>query len=173
MPLVDLNADIVPGVGAAGFRIGQTFAEIQLAELSYYVVPRWNESRDPLGFAIEETEGWLLYDLRIHTTPERLETRASYNHGAIELAFSTRAVLYNVSVYSGYHGRFADTVQIGDRLDKVLAITNLFYDSGDEMHFPTEDSSIRGIGFYTGDGPLELSPDQEILGISVHDWSLQ
>src|SRR5215218_611614 len=102
--MVDLNAEIVPGVGAAGFRIGQTFAEIQLAELSHCTVRRWNESEGPIHHAVEETEGWLFHEVRIRTTPERLETSLSYNRGAVHLQFNTRGVLYNVSVYAGYRG---------------------------------------------------------------------
>ena len=171
--MVDLNADIVPGISAAGFRIGQTLAEIQATELSQCVVREWDRSQDQLHKAIEETEGWLSCDLRILTMPERHGTFLWYQRGAVNLHFNADGVLYEISVWKGYLGRFASAIQIGDRLDKVLAITDLVHDSGDEVHYPVEDGSIRGIGFVAEDTPLENSPDQIISGISVHDWALQ
>lgn len=173
MPMIDLNADIVPGTSAAGFRIGQTSAEIQLAELSYYPEVIWHESQGPLSIAIDETKGWLSCDVRKLTMPERRGTFLWYNHGAVNLQFNADGLLYCISVWQGYAGRFADAIRIGDRLDKVLAFTDVFHDSGDEAHYPVEESPIRGIGFFAEDTPLANSPDQLIRGISVQDWSLQ
>jgi hypothetical protein len=171
--MIDLNADIVPGTSAAGFRIGQTFADIQLAELSHHVVRKWDESQGQLGFAIEETEDWLLSEVHVRTRPKRPLTFLYFNRGMVTLHFNAGGILYWISVWNGYRGCFADAIQIGDRLDKVLTFTNLFHDSGDEMHYPAEDSPIRGIGFIAEDRPLEDAPDQIIRGISVQDWSLQ
>ena len=171
--MVDLNADIVPGISAAGFRIGQTLAEIEAAELRNGAVFVWDRSRGALGSAIELTDGWLLCDARNLTMPERGGTLLWYNRGAVNLHCNADGVLYEISVWQGYSGRFADVIQIGDRLDKVLAFTNLIHDSGDEAHYPVEENLIRGIGFIAEDTPLDNSPDQIIRGISVHNWALQ
>lgn len=168
--MVDLQAEVRAGEGAAGCRIGQAHSEIDFGPEP---VPTWKPAFGQLSACTEATDGWLRVefdDLRRERTG-RYEL--NFRRGAVALRFSRAGLLYEILLLAGYQGAFDGTIRIGDRLDAVARRVPLFYDSGDEMHFPEEGSSIHGIGFIAEPAPLEESPDQVLLGFSIHDWRLQ
>jgi hypothetical protein len=166
--MVDLSADVIPGFGAAGFTIGQWDSDLKFDDIT-----RWDRSRGSLQQIISSTPGWLRVDLTQITFNQFTGYRLYGYRGIVGLQFSPSGQLYNVSVFSGYLGKYAEEIQIGDRLDKVLRFMNLWYDSGDELHYPTEESTVTGIAFIASEVSLEEDPNQVIFGISVHNWDLQ
>src|SRR5262245_38717173 len=168
--MVDLLGDIRPGEGAAGLRLGRSFSEIDFGPAQ---IVSWTRDQGPLAASIAATSGWLRVNLEMVSFAQSGTYELNYHHGAIVLQFSKAHILYNISVYSDYRGALAGTIRIGDRLATVLKLIPLFYDSGDEMHYPGEGSPIHGIGFIAEPLPLEERPDQVIIGMYVHDWNLR
>jgi len=167
MSAVDLAARIIPGESAAGFQLGLRLADMDAEVTS---ARKWGAGDGSLSAAIFSSSDWLVVDAA--DLGQRGEIRIYYGNGAVELHFSAAGVLYEVSVFSGYEGRFLDEIAIGGDAAKVREVAELFFDEGDEMYYPEDGSGFNGIAFLIeeDDGGAGV---ESIAGISVHDWSMR
>lgn len=166
---VDIHADVVPSISAAGFHIG-----MRLHELSSMLIGARIEVFRPrfdLNEAINSNIGFL----RINDYVEKGKTAIFYKHDLIRLQFNAESELYCIFVFEGYKGKFENKLGIGSHLCEAVAFNSLYYDDGDEMHY-FEDSSgelIPGLAFSAEEASLVDAPDQIINGFCIHDWRKQ
>jgi hypothetical protein len=164
---VDLDAAIVPGRSAAGFRLGENLGSIE-AELPN--LTDWVPERQQLVEALAATEGWLR--AKTHSAQGDLRgTLLAFKGGAVELQFSPQDILCEIRLADGYRGKVLNDIGIGDRLASVSARCSLSFDDGDEMYYPEAGAASGGLGFIAA-APQDEEVDRKILGISVHDWQL-
>jgi hypothetical protein len=168
--MLDVDAPIVPGESAAGFRIGQSFEEVR-ALLG--PIPAWEPAngRGPIHLHadVANTPGWISFDDRSASGLEFLH----YGRGMLSLVVDSGGRIAQVTVGAGYRGLAWQDVGVGMRLDRVLRWTGLEYDTSDEMHYPDGASAIEGIGFVACRESLEQAPDQLIEQISIYDFSFK
>ena len=100
--MVNLLADIIPGASAAGFALGQRYSEEELGHVS-----RWNASRGSLLETAASIEGWLRIDMAQITPYGSGGYMLQYRKDTVELKFSSTGTLYNISIFSGYLGKYA------------------------------------------------------------------
>lgn len=168
--MIDIDASILPGISAAGFSLGSGFEEI-LADLPNPL--RWNRSLGlSLSNCVADCPGWVSASLNEITSGGRSGEALYFGNGKVAMSFNAAGILYNISVFEGYRGLLWGAIKVGDPLSKVLETCGLFYDAGDEMHYPTGEQ-VNGLAFIAEADPIEDLPDQRIDGISVHDWKLQ
>lgn len=168
--MLDLQADIVPGRNAAGFRIGCSISEVDFGSEP---VRTWNREMEPLPTCIDATEGWLHVECHDLTSTRTGGCERIAHCGTVVLKFNRAGVLYEIELLAGYQGAYAEAIRIGSRLDSVAKRVPLFFDSGDDMHYPIEGSDVPGLAFIAEFEPLEERPDQVVIGFSVHDWRLR
>lgn len=170
MNMIDTTVDIIPGKGAAGFTLGQRINDIKslIPQLAEWIP----ENGKNLSEVISTTSGGLKVSV-LHLSNGRREGEILYlQNGMVELHFNSEGVLFDISVFDGYSGALWGTIRIGSELSLVREWCEPVYDEGDEMHYPAEGSPVNGVAFYAEEESLAESPDQIIIGISVHDWSL-
>ena len=165
--MVDLFADIIPGNSAAGFALGQRFSEEDFGPIT-----RWNVGKGTLMEVTASTEGWLRVDVAQISFEATGGHILHYHRGAVDLHYSSAGILYSITVCSGYLGKYAEEIGVGDRVDSVLRHAQLWYDSGDELLYPAIESGVQGIAFLGTSRPLDEDQDQLIFGIVVYDWDL-
>jgi hypothetical protein len=169
MSTVDLNADLIPGTSAAGWRIGVRLPECHAMTRG--------------ATEVEYRPGFNLVDAIIHNAGV-LVVRNTFPLGSghtavvvgadvVRFGFNARGELFEVSVREGYHGRAFGSVGIGNSVAEVRSLFPVFFDSGDELFYPDTELAPHapsGIGFYAGDD--EPPDDAPIMAISVHDWDI-
>ena len=161
--MLDIDAAILPGKAAAGFEIGLSIDKVK-ADISSLI--QWHPSCGAsLGQFIDATSGWL------SSVWESGREVLYFGKGQVELHFSAKGELYNIFVFDGYAGAVFGEIRVGDPLSLMLKHCPLEYDEADEMHYPAEDSLIKGIAFYAEELPLAEAPNQVISIISVHNWA--
>jgi hypothetical protein len=169
MPAVDLDADLIPGTAAAGWRIGTRLAECgelvrDAIEIAY--LPGVN-----LVEAINRNTGVLV--VRNHFPQGSGHTAVVYGTDVVRFSFNAREELFEVSVREGYLGRAFGRVGIGSSVGEVRSLFSLVFDGGDELFYPDTERAPQapsGIGFYAGDD--EPPDDAPIIAISIHDWAV-
>ncbi len=164
--MIDIDADIVPGDRAAGFRLGQSYENVRGSILGIHA---WDPaSGQGLSGAIRAESSWLSVlksDLGDAAGVGRV---LYYANGMVELHFDDRDFLDGISVFEGYRGLLWGRIKVGDELSKVDAECRLEYDEGDEMHYPADDCNMGGVAFLAEECSLGDAPNQLILGISIY-----
>jgi hypothetical protein len=168
--MIDIDAKIVPGKGAAGFHLGQRIDDVKssISEILEWIPASGKSLFETIG----KTSGCLSVAVLHLSNGKRTGEVLYFANGMIELQFNSQGILFDISVFKGYGGMLWETIGIDSKLSLVEGWCGLVYDSGDEMHIPAEDSSVDGLAFYAEEQSLQDSPDQKIVGISVHDWKL-
>lgn len=169
MPAVDLNAELIPGTSAAGWRIGVRLTECgelvrNATEIDYQ--PGFN-----LVEAINRNTGVVV--IRKHFPLGSGHTAVVYGADVVRLNFNAQQELFEVAVQDGYRGRAFGRIGIGSSVGEVRSLFPVFFDGGDELFYPDTELAPHapsGIGFYAGDE--EQPDDAQIIIISVHDWSV-
>lgn len=172
LKLIDLYAEVIPEKSAAGFILGQ---RIEYIKSSITELIHWDqESGKSLQEAIYSTSQWLeVFESDLSINKAARGVILYFGRGAITLHFNENGILYDIYVSEGYSGHLWNRIKIGCALSSVQDFCELFYDDADEMHYPTEGSSISGISFYAEEQSFSCSPDQIIKVISIHNWSLK
>lgn len=169
MPAVDLDADLIPGTSAAGWRIGARLSECN------ELLRGATEVEYRLGFNLVEAIDGNAGVLVVRNTFPLGSGNTAVVVGAdvVRFGFNARGELFEVSVREGYRGRAFGRVGIGSSVGEVRSLFPVYFDGGDELFYPDTSPAPHapsGIGFYAGDdGP---SDDAPILVISVHDWDI-
>ncbi|MGB3208537.1 MAG: hypothetical protein WBB28_26420 [Crinalium sp.] len=166
---LNLDEAIVPGISAAGFKIGNCLENMKDIVSSATTI----DLQQPINFNKElaDSQGWIL-------TPGRGNANTYYNTSLyykdrwVRLVFNTKGILYAIYTFAGYQGKLFDRIKIGSMLSETSDFFSLEYDSGDEMHYPSEESGIKGIGLIAAEMPLEEDPTQRISGFCIHNWRL-
>ncbi|MCE3606322.1 hypothetical protein LXA47_22345 [Massilia sp. P8910] len=163
MNTIDLNADIVPGKGAAGFHLGAHLTQIRSI---FARVMRWDSARLTLREAVAQCDGWLQASVAASSNGERSGHTFYYRRGAVELHFNAHGTLATIAVFKGYTGVLFGKIRVGDELANVTDFCDLFFDEDEDMHYPTG-SALPGLGFGAEFEPLARSPSQRIFGIYI------
>jgi hypothetical protein len=169
MPAVDLDADLIPGTSAAGWRIGARLAECRelllgATEVQYH--PGFH-----LNSAISGNAGVLV--VRDSFPEGSGNTTVYFGADIVRFNFNAAGELFAIWTFEGYWGRVFDRIGIGSQLREVRALFPVFYDSGDEMYYPDPEQSPgapSGIAFDAAEE--EELEDTPICGFCVHDWDL-
>ena len=168
MQALDLDADLIPGTSAAGWRIGLRLAECDAllqgsTEIDYQ--PGFH-----LVHAINGNAGVLV----VRNYPQGSgHTVVFYGANVVKFGFNAREELFEVSVWEGYRGRAFGRIGIGSSVEEVKSLFPVFFDGGDEMYYPDQQLSASvpsGIGFHASE--VEHPGGTPILAISVHDWGV-
>ncbi|MEH2105048.1 hypothetical protein [Nostoc sp.] len=181
MTRLDLWAEIIPGVSAAGFSIGQHLSSIpDLSEPNLVIDQKEEREKKQKGLkqiglndVLSNSDGWICQ--KICSDSEKLDghTVFYYKDRVVLLHFNSDYILFVIFVFEGYQGKFLDKFEIGSKVSDLSEYVEVEYDSGDEKHYPSESSHVKGIAFYGAEESLEDNPEQKIMGFCVHNWSLQ
>ena len=166
--MIDLQASIIPGSSAAGYRLGQVFAEV-VTQLG--TVPIWSREQ-PLSVAIDGSTGWLQVPLSLLTGGANEGSALLFSHGTVKLNFAPTGALYEIVLAKNYAGTLLGGVGIGSMLSQAQHCMTLEYDGGDEMYYSAEKEN-GGVAFYAGEETYDRDESQIIQIISVHDWSMK
>ncbi|MGB3206863.1 MAG: hypothetical protein WBB28_17915 [Crinalium sp.] len=166
---LNLDEAIVPGISAAGFKIGDCLENMKDIVSSATTI----DLQQPINFNKElaDSQGWILI-------PGRWEENIYYNTSLyykdrwVWLVFNTKGILYAIYTFEEYQGKLFDRIKIGSMLSETSEFFSVEYDSGDEIHYPSEESGIKGIGVIAAEMPLEEDPTQRIYGFCIHNWRL-
>lgn len=165
----DLESDLIPGKAAAGFTIGEHFADIsdQIGRVEWYGPdvhvrdvlignPAWVGVKRKIGFGDD-----FILSYR-------------YMNEVVSLYFEESERLYRIAVGRGYRGSFQG-VRPGDSLSKLAQIYSLDFNFDDDEFIAVDHGKdLLGVSFVTDcRASLEDVPEQTIQFISIHDWSLR
>jgi hypothetical protein len=167
MPAVDLDADLIPGTFAAGWRIGTRLMDC--TELLVVATNVEDQSGFNLGEAIDRNTGVLI--VRNVFPLGSGYTSVIFGAGVVQLVFNARSELFEVYVKKGYRGLAFGRIGIGSSVEEVRSLFPVVYNSDDGMYYPDHELSPgapSGIGFYASEE--EQPGGTPILAISVHDW---
>lgn len=153
-PVPNLDAKLIPGVSAAGFKLGMS-----MDELRAMIGPtRTGDWRD-----LEGNQGWL------ETRYDRgyaVFINLTYGNCVVQLILEEGGTLHEIVVEAGYRGRYRG-VGIGDALSALERFAPLNFDDADEVFYlGDDDAGVPGVHFQAD------APNQPIRGISIHDWAL-
>ncbi|HEY9693762.1 MAG TPA: hypothetical protein V6D15_16270 [Oculatellaceae cyanobacterium] len=161
----------MPGISAAGFKIGDCLENMKDIVRSATTIDIHQPIKINFNKEIADSQGWIL-------TPERGtsntydNTSLYYKDRWVRLIFNTKGILYAIYTFEGYQGKLFDRIKIGSLLSETSDFFSVEYDSGDDMHYPSEESGIKGIGLIAAEMPLEEDPTQRIYGFCIHNWRL-
>lgn len=168
----DLEAEIVPGVRAAGFALGETYDSI--ARRIGHV--EWYQADASLESIIVNNSAWIGVNWPVGTALKLGKTIQSfvYKDNIVRLLFGESKRLYRIAIGRGYQGRFHQVLP-GDDLSLLESSFELDFNDHDEDFLILKDGHfVEGISFITDyRASLEHAPDQTIEHISVHNWSLR
>ncbi|HEX8916462.1 MAG TPA: hypothetical protein VF796_29190, partial [Humisphaera sp.] len=163
----DPDAPLIPGISAAGWRIGTGLGEC--GPLLHGAIEVEYQPGFHLVNALNANDGVLV--VRNYFPLGSGHTAIFVGADVGEFHFNGRDELFEVAVGKGYRGRAFGRIGVGSRLEEVRSLFPVFYDSGDEMYYP--DSEVApdappGIAFLATE-TAEPS-GTPILAISIHDW---
>ncbi|MBD2512146.1 hypothetical protein H6G91_33830 [Nostoc muscorum FACHB-395] len=181
MNMLNLWAEIIPGLSAAGFSIGQHLSSIPDIKEPILVVNLEEERKKRekglksigLNDLLSNSDGWICQKICSDSEKLNRHTVFYYKDRVVLLHFNSDDILFVIFVFEGYQGKFFDKFEIGSKVSDLSEYFELEYDSADDMHYPSESSHVKGIAFYGAEESLEDNPEQKIMGFCVHNWSLQ
>jgi hypothetical protein len=169
MSAVDLDAELIPGEAAAGWRIGDCLAD-HGDRLRGAAVVEYRPGFH-LNDAISRNTGVLV--VRNGFPLGSGNTTVFFGTDIVRLDFNAAGELFCAWAFEGYRGRAFGRIRIGSSLEDVRALFPLFWDNGDEMYYPDRESSPEapaGVAFCASSAAQ--SGSTPIYGISIHDWEL-
>lgn len=165
----DLYSDLVPGMSAAGFALGESFSNVSknVGEVDWY------GPEVPVRDILLKNNSWVGVKRRIGFGNEFLLSYRFMNE-AVSLYFEHSGRLYRIAVGEGYRGKF-ESVSVGDNLRSLeRGFEVLFNDADDDFLLKKNGGILEGISFVTDyRASLEYAPEQVIKFISIHDWSFR
>jgi hypothetical protein len=167
--LPNLCSDLVPGVSAAGFSLGESLSDIS----EKVGLVEWYGPDVAVRDILLNNKSWIGIKRRIGFGNELLFSYRFMNE-VVSLYFENSGRLYRIAVGEGYRGKF-NSISIGDGLQNLEKEFNvLFNDADDDFLLKKDENILIGISFVTDHrAPLEEAPEQVINFISIHDWSLR
>ncbi|WP_124356621.1 hypothetical protein [Pseudomonas orientalis] len=132
----DLYSDIVPGVSAAGFFLGESFSSVseKVGDVEWY------GPEVAVRDILLQNKSWVGIKRRIGFGNEFISSYRFMNE-AVSLYFESSGRLYRIAVGEGYRGKF-NSVSVGDDLRVLeMKFDVLFNDADDD--FP-----IKKMGAY-------------------------
>ncbi|QRY80488.1 hypothetical protein JVX91_05055 [Pseudomonas sp. PDNC002] len=165
----DIDAELIPGVSAAGFVIGESLAAVKERIGSFECYGPDVHLRDILL----SSSGWIGTKRRIGLD-DQFVFSYRYMNELVSLYFEDREILYRIAVGVGYRGSFHG-VRPADSILKLAESFDVDFNSDeDEFIAMKGGKDIFGISFVTDHrASLEHAPEQTIQFISIHDWSLR
>ncbi len=180
----NLKAEIVPFKSCGVITIGSS-----LSECTFLSDTLWFKKPINSDIDLVESLGWVCERLLSKDGSVVVKTVCYYKNDIIMLCFNSKNILYFALMKKGFEGKVFEEIGIGSTLGELRRFVEVEYDSGDEAYYPSEKSGIIGIAFYTGlspssglydedlfmleDGDIDnIDDDQEIIMISIQDWSL-
>ncbi|QXH53683.1 hypothetical protein KSS94_11425 [Pseudomonas fakonensis] len=165
----DLYSDLVPGMSAAGFFLGESFPSVS----NKVGAVEWYGPEVSVRDVLLQNNSWVGVERRIGFGNERLLSYRFMNE-AVSLYFENSGKLYRIAVGEGYCGKFND-VGVGDDLRSLgKGFDVLFNDADDDFLLGGNGSIVTGVSFVTDHrASLEDAPEQFINFISIHDWALR
>lgn len=167
--LPHLNSELVPGISAAGFFLGESFSDVsgKVGEVD------WFGPEVPVRDILIKNNAWIGVKRKIGFDNELILSYRFMNE-AVSLYFENSGKLYRVAVGEGYCGKF-NGFGVGDdlrSLEKNFEI--IFNDADDDFLLKEGGLILTGISFVTDyRASLEDAPEQVIKFISIHDWSMR
>ena len=165
----DLCSDLVPGISAAGFSLGESFYSVS----EKIGVVEWCGPDVTIRDILVKNNSWIGIQRRIGFGNELLLSYRFKNE-MVSLYFEDGRRLYRISVGEGYRGTF-NGVSVGRdlrSLEKEFDI--LFNDADDDFLLRKNGEVLTGISLVTGHrASLEDAPEQLVKFISIHDWTLR
>ncbi|MBI6669907.1 hypothetical protein B1F73_26315 [Pseudomonas syringae] len=165
----DLYSDLVPGMSAAGFSLGESFFNIS----EKIGVAEWYGPEVPVRDILLQNKSWVGIKRKIGFGDELLFSYRFMNE-VVSLYFENSGRLYRIAVGEGYRGKFS-SVGVGDDLRSLeRGFDVLFNDADDDFLLRKDGKILSGVSFVTDyRASLEDAPEQVIKFISIHDWSLR
>ena len=165
----DLCSDLVPGMSAAGFSLGESFSNVS----EKVGVVEWYGPEVPVRDILLQNTSWVGIKRKIGFGNELLFSYRFMNE-AVSLHFENSGRLYRIAVGEGYRGKF-NSVSVGDDLRSLeREFDVLFNDADDDFLLKRSGGILTGISFVTDyRASLDDAPEQVIKFISIHDWSLR
>ncbi|WP_152531850.1 hypothetical protein [Pseudomonas syringae] len=167
----DLKADLVPGLSAAGFELGNSLDEI-LKKIGQVT---WHDSKSTTYELLENNTDWL--GIREEIRFKEHGDFVSYlffKNRLLMLAFMNGRSLYNINVGIGYSGNF-EGIRPGLYLESISTpLLVEFNEFDDDFLIFDGEAVIEGISLLTDHrAPLEHAPNQKIEYISIHNWAVR
>jgi hypothetical protein len=159
----DIEAEILPGRCAAGFKLGDRLSQ---EGQDFLNAKEWNPPIDgQLVYGLSINQGWLKYPYQVKIRDARPLEIIEYFYGndIVRLHFRD-GVLVTITVGDGYLGMF-NSIAVGTNVDALNVIGKLSYDDIEEVYFFLNDE-MKGIAF-------QLDEDSNVVGIIIHDESIQ
>ncbi|HEY9692850.1 MAG TPA: hypothetical protein V6D15_11625 [Oculatellaceae cyanobacterium] len=180
----NLKAEIIPFKSCGVITIGSSLSECTFLDDALWLKKPINADID-----LVDSLGWVCERLLSKDGLVIVRTVCYYKNDIIMLCFNSKNILYFALMKKGFEGKVFGEIGIGSTLGELRRFVEFEYDSGDEAYYPSEKSEIIGIAFYTGLSPYSgvddeelfileggdldhLDDDQEIIMISIQDWSL-
>jgi len=164
----NLNAEIIPSVSAAGFKIGEELSAIKQQ------IGQWEFCDEDMqvGPFLLKNEGWLIKEGRM--LDGHITTSLYFKNELVRLSFGRSQKLYQIMVGRGYKGGFAGIVIGDDILSLEEYFTVEFESSEDAFYIARGEDDILGISFVTDyRAPLEIAPHQTIEGILISNYAVE
>lgn len=165
----DLYSDLVPGMSAAGFFLGESFSNVS----KKVGIVEWYGPELPVRDILLKNKSWVGVKRRIGFGNELLFSYRFMNE-AVSLYFENSGRLYRIAVGGGYLGKF-NSARVGDNLRTLeREFDILFNDADDDFLLKKSGGILMGISIVTDHrASLDHAPEQIIKFISIHDWSLR
>lgn len=168
----DLDAKLIPGVSAAGFRLGESISEVvrRVGGVSWYV------SDSSANELLAKNNCWIGLRLECGSAIGLDEMVLSYVYlnELVSLYFEKSEILYRISVGKGYRGSCYGLIPGCKFVSTDLSSDFLFNSMDDDFLFLKDGDVVEGVSFVTDyRASLEDAPDQTLKFISIHDWSLR
>jgi len=122
----DLYSDLVPGMSAAGFSLGESFSNV--SEKAGEV--EWYGPEVPVRDILLKNNSWVGIKRRIGFGSELLLSCRFMNE-AVSLYFENTGRLYRIAVGEGYRGKF-NSVSAGDDLRSLEREFDVLFNDADD-----------------------------------------
>lgn len=162
-----LNAELVPGVGAAGFRLGEAWSRVERE-----VQPlQWCDPDVQIGPLLISNQGWLAK--KVKRLFGGFTTVLFYRNEIVRLSFSENGKLYQIVVGRGYEMDFCG-VRIGDNVLKLEEQFTVEFESSEDAFYIAKDGQdVLGVSFITDHrASLDDAPHQVIEGVVIADYAI-
>lgn len=167
----DLDAKLIPGVSAAGFKLGESISEIVRVGGG-----SWYESDSSADEVLAKNNSWIGLKLECGSAIGLDEMVLSYVYlnELVSLYFEKSETLYRISVGKGYRGSCYGLIPGGELVSSDVSSHFLFNSMDDDFLFVKDGDIVEGVSFVTDyRASLEDAPNQILKFISIHDWSLR
>lgn len=167
MTYFDINADIVPGVSIAGYRLGEEYKYLENKFIGFEYI---NKSGGyTLYKLIREKENFIIVN------EDKTVSEIYISYGELHLQFDDDEKLSDIFVGSIYKGKFNGVVTVGSTLEKVLEFMDLEFNEFDDVYFSVNAFDESGnfsntnlkIGFLTDESEGEDVRNQIIRGFWI------